>query len=76
VEIADELRTGITQPVAAESGNRGGRIDLPDLSGQRAGVKITGWLAARDHHAHDMGALAGCRKRITLQRPVSLRLDA
>ena len=51
-EVADERRAGLLKAIAAEAGNGGGGFRAQDLGRQRAGVEVTGRLAAGDHHAH------------------------
>ena len=51
-EVADEGRAGLLKAIAAKAGNGGGGIRAQDLGRQRAGVKVTGRLAAGDHRAH------------------------
>jgi hypothetical protein len=51
LEIANETGAGLAQPLAPEPPDDRRGSDPPDLPYQRAGVHVTGRLAARDHHA-------------------------
>src|SRR6185503_11387369 len=53
LEIADEARPRRRQPLATEAGHLRRRFAREQLRDQRAGVQITGRLAAREHDAHD-----------------------
>jgi hypothetical protein len=51
-EVRREPSAGVTKPATTESHDRGAGLEAKKLVGERAGVKIAGRLAARDHHAH------------------------
>ena len=45
-EVADERRAGLLKAISAKAGNGGGGFHAQDLGRKRAGVEVTGRLAA------------------------------
>ena len=52
LKVGNQLGAGAAKPLAAETGNGRGWIDLEKFAGERAGVHVPGRLAAGNHDAH------------------------
>ena len=61
LKVVNQGRAGAAEPLAAEAGNQGGRIESKEFASQRAGVEVPGRLTAGDHDAHGSGVAPRAR---------------